>query len=344
MFSKPFLVAALAAGFTAVAGSTACVSRQDDREVPVTAAPASTPVAQSAPAPAVAETEAVVTPPAPSTSSVALVTSSVAPTPTRPAAAPGAAVPRRERPAPRASASTPQTPAPARSQSADRLEPAARPEAAATESTNTPSATTTRPTAEEPSSAPPATVSAEAPIPAQPQLEQLVIPSSSVIGLRVETPLSSERTRVEDRVEARVTRDVLADGRVAVAAGTRAIGSVVLVESGGKMRDRARLGVRFNTLVLDDGTEVPLNTETIYREGESPSTESTRKIGGAAIGGAILGAIIGGKKGAIVGSATGAAGGAAVVMAGDRNPATLPAGTILTIRLAAPVEVEVEKR
>lgn len=145
-------------------------------------------------------------------------------------------------------------------------------------------------------------------------------------------------------MEARVTRDVLADGRVAVAAGTRAIGSVVLVESGGKMRDRARLGVRFNTLVLDDGTEVPLNTETIYREGESPSTESTRKIGGAAIGGAILGAIIGGKKGAIVGSATGAAGGAAVVMAGDRNPATLPAGTILTIRLAAPVEVEVEKR
>ena len=62
------------------------------------------------------------------------------------------------------------------------------------------------------------------------------------------------------------------------------------------------------------------------------------------MGGAILGAIIGGKKGALIGGATGAAGGTAVVMSGDRNAATLPSGTIVTIRLAAPVGVEVEKQ
>ena len=45
------------------------------------------------------------------------------------------------------------------------------------------------------------------------------------------------------------------------------------------------------------------------------------------MGGAIIGAIIGGAKGAAIGDATGAAGGGAVVMAGDRNAATLPAGT-----------------
>jgi hypothetical protein len=42
----------------------------------------------------------------------------------------------------------------------------------------------------------------------------------------------------------------------------------------------------------------PINTETIYREGESPARESAAKIGGAAVGGAVLGAIFGGKKGA----------------------------------------------
>jgi hypothetical protein len=175
------------------------------------------------------------------------------------------------------------------------------------------------------------------------EFEELVLPSSSVLGLQVETPLSSERTRPEDRVDARVTRDVTSEGRVAIAAGSRVIGSVTLVERGGKMKERARLGVRFHTLVLADGREVPLRTETVVREGDSPSSESARKIGGAAIGGAILGAIMGGGKGAMMGGAAGAAGGSAAVMTGDRNAATLPAGTVVTVRLASPATIEVER-
>ena len=44
------------------------------------------------------------------------------------------------------------------------------------------------------------------------RFEEVMLPTSSVIGLQVETSLSSERARVEDRVEARVTRDVMAGG------------------------------------------------------------------------------------------------------------------------------------
>lgn len=178
----------------------------------------------------------------------------------------------------------------------------------------------------------------------EPEFEEVVIPASAVVGLQVDTPISTEHARVEDRVRARVTRDVSADDRVAIPAGSRVIGSVTMVERGGKMKERARLGVRFHTLVLADGTEVPLSTEAIYREGDSPSAESARKIGGAAVGGAILGAIMGGKKGAVLGGATGAAGGTAAVMTGDRNAATLPAGTVVTVRLTAPVSIEVEKK
>lgn len=180
--------------------------------------------------------------------------------------------------------------------------------------------------------------------PAVPQFEEVVLPTSSVIGLEVDTPLSSERARVEDRVDARVTRDVMAAGRVAIPAGSRVIGAVTLVERGGKVKQAARLGVRFHTLVLADGREVPLSTEPVYREGESPAADSARKIGGAAIGGAILGAIVGGGKGAVIGGATGAAGGSAVVMAGDRNAATLAAGSVVTVRLSAPATIDVEKR
>jgi hypothetical protein len=177
----------------------------------------------------------------------------------------------------------------------------------------------------------------------QAQFEEVVLPASSVVGLQVDTPLSTERSRLEDRVDAHVSRDVTVAGRTAIPAGSRVIGSVTLVERGGKMKERARLGVRFHTLVLADGREIPLRTEAIFREGESPSSESARKIGGAAIGGAILGAIIGGGKGAVVGGAAGAAGGSAAVMAGDRNAATLPAGTIVTVRLTAPATIEIQK-
>jgi type F conjugative transfer system protein TrbI len=185
---------------------------------------------------------------------------------------------------------------------------------------------------------------AESSAPPVRQFEEVVLPAASVMGLEVETSLSSERTRVEDRVDAKVARDVIADGHVAIPAGSRVIGSVTLVERGGKVKQPARLGVRFHTLVLADGREIPLRTEPIYREGESPGSESARKIGGAAVGGAILGAIIGGGKGAMIGGATGAAGGTAVVMAGDRNAATLTPGTVVNVRLSAPATIEVEKR
>lgn len=182
------------------------------------------------------------------------------------------------------------------------------------------------------------------PLPPMRTFEDLVIPAAAVVGLQVETPVSSERARIEDRVEARVLRDITVEGRTAVAAGAKAIGAVTLVDRGGKLKERAQLGVRFHTLVLADGTYLPIQTESVLREGESPTGESARKIGGAAAGGAILGAILGGKKGAIVGGATGAAGGTAVVVAGDRNPATLPVGAVITVRLSAPLAVEVEKR
>lgn len=182
----------------------------------------------------------------------------------------------------------------------------------------------------------------EAPPPAR-TIEELVVGADSVIGLQMETTLTTERARVEDRVEARVTRDVTVGDRPAIPAGARMIGSVSLVEKGGKVRERARLGVRFHTLVLADGTTLPVQTDTIFRDGDSPAGSSTAKIGGAAVGGAILGAIFGGAKGAIIGGSTGAAGGTAAVMAGDRKPAVLPAGSSVTVRLSAPVTVTVER-
>jgi hypothetical protein len=174
-------------------------------------------------------------------------------------------------------------------------------------------------------------------------LEELVVPTESVLGLQLESTLNTDQAQVEDRVDARVTRDVRVNGRAAIPAGSHVVGSVVLVERGGKIKDRARIGIRFNSLVFADGTRMGIQTDTLYRESESPANKSSAKIGGAAIGGAIIGAIIGGGKGAAIGSGLGAAGGTAAAMNSERMRVVLPAGTAVSVRTQAPIAVTVEK-
>ena len=53
------------------------------------------------------------------------------------------------------------------------------------------------------------------PLPAARELVEFEVPSTSVIGLRIETR-STETAHLEDRVEARVMRDLTVDGRTAI--------------------------------------------------------------------------------------------------------------------------------
>jgi hypothetical protein len=181
------------------------------------------------------------------------------------------------------------------------------------------------------------------PEPPQRSYEELVVSADSVIGLQNETTVTSERARVEDRVEARVTRDVRVGNRVAIPAGARALGVVSQVERGGKFKDHARIAIRFQTVVLSDGTRLPISTDAVIREGSSPGNDTAKKMGGGAVAGTILGAIIGGGKGAAIGGMAGAGAGAGMVAAGDRSVATLHAGEPMTIRLLSPVTVVAER-
>jgi hypothetical protein len=327
MFSRPlaFLLLALAC-ITAAAGGAYVATRHSVSDAPAaatTAAPAPPAAASVKPAsPAsqpVTETEAPVSAPKPETV----------------AAAPGktetaAPVARHLEPAPRKSTTG----------RAERSAGRPLPPPALAPQPDTQSAPIAAPPAPEPAKP----IEPAAPAHREPQFEELVLPAAAVIGLQLDTPLSSDRAHVEDRVDAHVTRDVMTSGRVAIPSGSRVVGSVIAVEQGGKVSQAARLAIRFHTLVLADGTEVPLRTEPIDRRSESPANSSTKKIGGGAIAGTILGAIIGGGKGAAAGGAIGAGAGTAAVMAGDRAAVTMPAGQLLNARLSSPATITVEKR
>jgi hypothetical protein len=183
-----------------------------------------------------------------------------------------------------------------------------------------------------------------APAPPQHTFEELVVSADSVIGLQSDTTVTSEHARVEDRVEGRVTRDVKVGDHVAIPAGSRAIGYVTQVDQGGKFKQQAKLAIRFQTIVLGDGTRLPISTAAVEREGDAKGNSTAAKVGGGAVAGTILGAILGGGKGAAIGGLAGAGAGTAATAAGDRSVATLRAGEPITVRLLSPVTVTTETK
>jgi hypothetical protein len=331
-----FALAAL--GFTCVAaaaGGGYLASRQHAAVQPAEAATvvAATPPAEAGKA-AVSETEAIVGDGKPAASAGAPRTAPERPAPARPSSS-------SPRPARRAETSSARTNAPASGSAWPVSVPSGFPTDSGASQPVTEPTTASAPLADN-QPAEPVRVP-EPPTPPEKEFAELVVTSNSVIGLQLDGAISSDRANLEDRVEARVVRDVRVGNEVAIPAGARAVGSVTVVERGGKFKDRARLGIRFHTLVLGDGTRLPITSETIYRNGDAPGNASAAKIGGGAVAGAILGAIVGGAKGAAIGAGAGAGGGTAAVMAGDAKAATFPSGTEVTARILSPVTITVEK-
>jgi hypothetical protein len=345
MFANKFGAAALAAGCIAAAGIGGYAALRENRAPAVAPAAVSTPATASTPSAerpassAVQETEAVVGD-----------THADLPAPTPPAHAAAKAV---ETPASAHKPSTaePKKPAhnaPASTPTLTHTWPSTAASAPATTASTAPAATSPVVVAPEPEAAPAErTVRQEpppAPEPPKKTYDELVISADSVIGLQNDITISSDRARVEDRVEARVTRDVKVGDKVAIPAGSHALGVVTQVQTGGKFKERARLGIKFQTIVLADGTRVPISTNTITREGDAPGNASAAKIGGGAVVGTIIGAIAGGGKGAAIGGMAGAGAGAGAVAASDRSVATVRAGETLNVRLQSPVTVTTESR
>ena len=87
--------------------------------------------------------------------------------------------------------------------------------------------------------------------PPEPTVVELVVPADAVMGLQLETTVSSDRAKVEDAVEARVTRDVRVGGRVAITAGSLVQGTVTEVVRGGKGTLAGQLSWLGSPLALD---------------------------------------------------------------------------------------------
>ena len=189
-------------------------------------------------------------------------------------------------------------------------------------------------------------VSVQVPTPEKPvtlppvaKFREYVVPDDAPLKLTLDSAVSSETSKVEDQVEAKLASAIMVDEVEVIPAGSVVRGTVSSVTSAGKVKGRASLGLHFTTIIVRD-ERYPINARW-SAEAASTKKQDATKIGIGAGAGAIIGGIIGGGKGAATGAAIGGGAGTAMVLTSEGKPIELASGATINTKLTAALEVKV---
>ena len=164
--------------------------------------------------------------------------------------------------------------------------------------------------------------------------QTIVVKKDAVIGIRLDQAILGDTARVDDKITAKVSRDVIVDGVTAIPAGTRLEGVITQIDRSAP-GNRGKIGLRFRTLVQADNTRVPLQTDVIFREGD-PIIEPTPALNATSGFGAVV------TDRTQMGLRNQAAGRGAPAPVRYRD-ARLPEGSLLTVQLTAPLSLTVHR-
>lgn len=175
-----------------------------------------------------------------------------------------------------------------------------------------------------------------------------VVETGTRVLLNLLNSVSTKTAAEGDRVYLATGFPVLVGGRMVVPPGSYVAGTVTSVKRAGKMKGRAELYVRFDSLTLPNGVTRDFrsrpgsldgsNRGELDRtegkiKGDSDKIGDTTKVGTGAGWGAMVGGISSGAKGAGIGAAAGAAAGLIGVMMSRGPDAMLERGTTLEMVL-----------
>lgn len=170
---------------------------------------------------------------------------------------------------------------------------------------------------------------------------EVVIPAGTMLRLRPAHSIGSDISRVEEPVTASLVRTVSVGGRDVLPAGSTAYGVVTEARRAGKVKGRARVGVRFTQIAPRGGPRYTMRTRSWVAVAPATKKNDALTIGVPAAGGAAIGALVGGKKGAAIGAAAGGGGGTAVVLTTRGKEVRVGRGATLAVRLIAPLTLRV---
>jgi hypothetical protein len=161
------------------------------------------------------------------------------------------------------------------------------------------------------------------------------VPAGTEIDVRLERELSSDTAQTEDRFAATTMVDLYQGNDVLIPAGSTLRGVVSSVNKATRTDRKGSLTVAFDQITIR-GRSYPIHG-TVTQALESAGIKGeVGKIGAGAGVGAIIGGILGGAKGALLGVLIGGGG---TIAATEGKDVTLPAGSVLRVRMEQPLVV-----
>ncbi len=162
-----------------------------------------------------------------------------------------------------------------------------------------------------------------------------------MLPLRLDTPVASDASRVEDRVRATLRRPIVIQGMTVLDAGTPLSGFVTEATRPGRVKGRGRIGFRFTSL-SHESERYRVSTSRVVREAPGTKKRDAATIAIPAGAGALIGGLTKGRKGAAIGGAAGGAAGTGVVLATRGKDVRLSRGALVAVRLLEPLTLRVE--
>ena len=166
-------------------------------------------------------------------------------------------------------------------------------------------------------------------------VREVTLPAGTRVAAALAQTLSTEKSRVGDRVDLETAEPLPITKGVTLPAGIVVHAEVIVSKGGGRISGAPELALRFSSMNVN-GKDYPIEAEPFRVRGKSDARESAAEIGGGAVAGGIVGAIAGNT---LKGAAVGAVLGTGVAVATKGNQIVLPAGQKVRVRLSQPVKV-----
>jgi hypothetical protein len=176
--------------------------------------------------------------------------------------------------------------------------------------------------------------------PTAPLPSTLTIPAGTVLSVRVNEFLSSDKNQIGDRVTATLERPIVVNGWVVARRGQTLTGQVTAATKAGRIKGTSQLGLELTDLSLVDGANAPLLTEIWKGSGGTSHGADAAAIGGTTALGAAIGSVADWGRGAAIGAGAGAAAGIGAVLLTRGRPTEILPETPMTFRLVDPVKVD----
>lgn len=163
--------------------------------------------------------------------------------------------------------------------------------------------------------------------------ESVVVPSGSMIRVRINQGMDSKHTAPGTIFDGVVLNDVVAGNEVAVPRGATVQGKVVDAQNAGALKGKGELALQLTQITLG-GQTYPIVSDEWTHEGADKTSQTVGNAVGLGAFGAIIGAVAGGGPGALLGAGIGGAAGIGASAASGRGQAMVPPEAILTFHLA----------